>query len=97
MTITSKKLRASARGRECSVRLPGVCNFNSETVVLAHLRCGMKGMGMKSPDNMAVFACSACHDAIDSRSRQHVDGHDLIRALAETQAAWIRDGLMVLS
>ncbi len=27
-------LRKAARGRECQVRIPGVCNGNSETSVL---------------------------------------------------------------
>lgn len=31
-------LRKAARGRECQVRIPGVCNGNSETSVLAHIR-----------------------------------------------------------
>lgn len=39
-------LRKAARGRECQVRIPGVCNGNSETSVLAHIRlaglCGIR-------------------------------------------------------
>ena len=31
-------LRKEAKGRGCMVRIPGVCNHNSETVVLAHVR-----------------------------------------------------------
>ena len=31
------KLRKSAKGQLCLVRLPGVCNHNAETTVLAHL------------------------------------------------------------
>jgi hypothetical protein len=38
-------LRKEAKGRGCMVRLPGICNFNSETVVLAHIRlAGVSGM-----------------------------------------------------
>lgn len=49
-------LRKQARGRGCQVRIPHVCNFNSETTVLAHYRlAGISGMGMKSPD--AIGAC----------------------------------------
>ncbi|ECK2143415.1 DUF1364 domain-containing protein, partial [Salmonella enterica subsp. enterica serovar Enteritidis] len=29
-------LRKAARGRECQVRIPGYCNHNPETTVLAH-------------------------------------------------------------
>lgn len=32
------KLTKAARGRECQVRIPGVCNGNPETTVLAHYR-----------------------------------------------------------
>lgn len=64
-------LRKEAKGRECQVRIPGVCNKNPETVVLAHLNnkalFGV-GTGQKVPDIFASWACSACHDAIDSRS-----------------------------
>ena len=31
-------LRKAARSRECQVRIPGVCNGNPETSVLAHIR-----------------------------------------------------------
>ncbi|HCN8935740.1 TPA: DUF1364 family protein, partial [Escherichia coli] len=41
-------LRKAARGRECQVRIPGVCNGNSETSVLAHIRlAGLCGTGIK--------------------------------------------------
>jgi hypothetical protein len=53
------------------VRLPGICNFNSETTVLAHIRLsGVSGMGMKSPDLIGAWACSACHDEIDGRTNR---------------------------
>jgi hypothetical protein len=94
--VISKKLRDSARGQDCTVRIPGACNFNPETTVLAHIPCGHKGVGIKGPDMIAVFACSGCHDAIDGRSRVEVDASDLLRALAETQIRWIELGLMTI-
>lgn len=98
MRVESKKLRDAARGKDCTLRIPGVCNFNSDTTVLAHVPCGMKGMGMKSPDNMAVNACSSCHDVLDGRSKSHeVDGWDVVRALAETQMQWIEAGLVTVA
>ena len=61
-------LRKEAKGRECTVRIPGVCNFNPETVVLAHLPiAGLSGMGMKTPDIIGAWACSDCHDCLDYR------------------------------
>lgn len=97
MNTKSTKLRKSAKGQDCTLRMPGTCNFNPETTVLAHLPCGQKGMGIKSPDNMAVFACSSCHDKLDARSGvTEIDWRDVLRALAETQAHWIDSGLITI-
>lgn len=63
------KITASAKGENCQVRIPGVCNFNPETTVWAHangLAAG-KGKGLKSPDPLGTYACSDCHDVIDGR------------------------------
>ena len=59
------KIRKSAQGQACMVRIPGICNSNPETTVLAHLNGA--GMGRKSSDMAAAYACSACHDAVDGR------------------------------
>ncbi len=62
-------LRKYAKGKPCMMRLSGICNYDSDTVVLAHVsRAGNSGMGMKPPDTCAVWACSACHDVIDKRN-----------------------------
>jgi hypothetical protein len=57
------KIRLSAKDEQCLVRVLGVCNGNSATVVLAHLNGA--GVGMKSPDWQAAYACSACHEFLD--------------------------------
>jgi hypothetical protein len=62
------KLRNSARGQECNIRIPSVCNFNPETTIRAHGGSGA-GWGGKSRDIEGSFCCSACHDAIDGRTR----------------------------
>lgn len=59
------KYTKSARGQECTVRIPGVCNFNPETTVLAHLNGG--GMAAKHLDIHGAYACSNCHDAVDGK------------------------------
>jgi hypothetical protein len=90
-------LRQEARGRGCMVRLPEVCNHNSETVVLAHVRlAGISGMGTKSPDLIGAWACSACHDAIDRRSHTDLD-RDYVRlahleGMARTIAQLVKEG-----
>ena len=63
-------LRKLAKGQPCMIRVPGVCNRNPETTVLAHYRlAGTCGTGMKPPDMLGAWACSACHDAVDGRVR----------------------------
>ena len=59
------KIRESAKGEECQVRIPGVCNGDSETVVFAHIGGG--GMGTKQQDSEGAYCCSACHDVVDAR------------------------------
>ena len=67
-----RDLRKLAKGKECQVRIPGVCNGNPETVVLAHYSmAGISGKGIKSPDIMGAWACSACHDECDRRTQHH--------------------------
>jgi len=93
------KLRKEAKGRGCMVRIPEVCNHNSETVVLAHYRlAGVSGIGMKSPDVLGAWACSSCHDAIDRRAHTDLD-RDYVRLLhlegmARTIAQLNREGLL---
>ncbi len=93
--IVSKKLRESARGQSCTLRLPG-CGFDDGTVVLAHLPCGQKGMGMKGPDQIACFACDHCHSVLDGRRKGEIAEGDMLRALAETQLIWLREGLLTV-
>lgn len=64
-------LRDLARGKPCMVRLP-CCNGNPETTVLAHFRlAGTCGIGIKPPDPIGAWACSACHDECDRRTRNY--------------------------
>ena len=56
-----------------------------------------KRLGMKSPDNMAIFACAECHAHIDGANRWDVSAKDYLRALAETQAIWIEQGLILIN
>ena len=98
MSVKSKKLRNSARGQECQIRIPDICNFNPETTVLCHINGG--GMGMKSNDTAAAFGCSACHDAVDHRSRTQYTNDELklmhLDGVMRTQAIWLNEGLLVV-
>ena len=62
-------LRKLAKDKPCLVRIPGVCNHNPETTVLAHYSlAGISGRGLKSPDLLGSWCCSDCHDVIDTRN-----------------------------
>lgn len=62
------KLRDAARGQPCQIRIPGICNGDSETTVLAHYRLNTGG-ALKPHDLQGAHACSACHDVVDGRVR----------------------------
>ena len=62
-------IRKAAKGQDCTLRIPGVCNWDPETTVLCHspfLESG-RGMGLKAPDTEACFGCCNCHDVLDRR------------------------------
>lgn len=92
-------LRKAAKGRQCQVRIPGYCNHNPETSVLAHYRlAGTCGASTKPHDMQASVACSCCHDLIDGRMKttdftrtelrlMHAEG------VMRTQQIWREEGL----
>ncbi|OEY68011.1 nuclease domain-containing protein [Marinobacter sp. X15-166B] len=94
----SSRIRQSARGMECQVRVPGVCNRDPDTVVLAHLNGA--GVGMKNPDWQAAYACSACHSWLDGGYTQTVTRHyrDLLHleGVIRSQPLMVDEGLIVI-
>jgi hypothetical protein len=93
----SPRVRASARGEECTLRLSG-CLPGTDTVVLCHVRMfGWAGMSQKPDDFLAVYACHSCHDALDRRARAAEWGFDdVLRAMGETQKRLYAKGLLKL-
>ncbi|MDE2107342.1 MAG: DUF1364 family protein [Patescibacteria group bacterium] len=87
-------LRKLARGRACTVRLPGICDHGTDTTVLAHFRlAGISGMGIKPPDAMGAHACAPCHAYVDS----HKDAETQLafaHAVMRTQAWLISEGYL---
>jgi hypothetical protein len=85
-------LRKYARGKDCQVRIPGVCNFDPETTVLAHVRLtGISGMGIKAPDLLGAHCCSACHEYCDTHNLML---RDFLIGVMRTQAQLIKDGIV---
>jgi len=89
------KLRKSAKGQDCLVRLPGICSFNPETVVLAHLNGA--GWALKEEDIFGAFCCHTCHDEYDRRTRKMPkDLVDLafMQGIIRTQRWWLQNGFI---
>ena len=89
-------LRKYARGKDCQIRIPGICNFNPETTVLCHLN---GGGGMKHHDLHAAWGCSDCHDAVDGRrARVHYSREALklmhLESVIRTQIQLIKAGIL---
>mgnify|MGYP000221095338 CR=1 FL=1 len=87
------KIRQSARGQECTIRIPGTCNGNPETTVWCHAPSPVKGMGNKGDDHWGAYGCSSCHIAIDE---WHVkDPHKYwLEAIRRSQKILIELGLL---
>lgn len=99
--VDMSKYTKSAQGQQCQVRIPGVCNFNPETTVLAHLNGG--GMGMKHADIHGAYCCSACHDALDGRTNRHKINMSMgelrlahLNGVIRTQEIMIKEGILKL-
>jgi hypothetical protein len=72
--VRSTKLRESANGEDCTVRLPG-CPADPAQTIWSHYRgsAGGKGGAIKSTDIAGAFACTYC-DAVYDGQRPRPDG-----------------------
>jgi hypothetical protein len=59
----TSKIRQSAKGQKCTLKIEGVCTNETETVVWAHSNETEdgKGIGIKARDEEGCFACFSCH------------------------------------
>ena len=90
-------LRKYAKGKPCMIQLWGICNGNPETTVLAHYRRGHYAMSSKPHDILGAWACSACHDEVDRRTRNlepEFADHEFLRGVVKTQRALIDEGVI---
>lgn len=56
-----------AKGMNCLLNVPGVCNHDPQTTVACHsnLSTHGKGMSQKAHDAFTVCGCSSCHAWLD--------------------------------
>lgn len=93
-------LRKAARRCDCQIRIPGVCNGNPVTSVIAHYRlAGRCGTGIKPDDHQAAISCKACHDLVDGREKLKEFLHEESRlmyaeGIFRTQEIWRREGFI---
>ena len=89
-------LREFAKGQECTLRIPAICNGNPDTVVLCHVKPKGHGvMGGKPDDWQAVHGCSECHAAIDGQRNWTGNlAEAILPALIETQQRCVDARLM---
>lgn len=97
MTIKMTKIRKSARGQFCQGRIPGYCNGNHETVVLAHRNGG--GMALKHADWQGAYLCSGCHAFVDGGwTRSNYTKAEMLvmfyEAIFRTQAILLKNNLI---
>ncbi len=94
----ASKYTKSAKGQDCEIMIPGICNHNPETTIFAHLSGG--GMGMKTNDIHGAYACSSCHDAIDGRTKTEFTYYNLkfyhYEGMVRTQEIMINKGILKL-
>jgi len=95
-------IQKSAKGEDCALRIPGVCNGNPETTVLCHAPYPGK-FGSRKDFWWAAYGCSDCHDAVDGRNnlvgqawrteKESMEEY-WMPAIHETQTKLIAKGLM---
>ncbi|MDT6962943.1 MULTISPECIES: nuclease domain-containing protein [Cupriavidus] len=63
------KIRKSANGKDCQVRIAGVCTFDPTHTIWSHYRgsAGGKGLSIKALDLCGAYACTACDAVYDGQ------------------------------
>jgi hypothetical protein len=95
----ASKIRNSAKGAPCLLRVPGVCTNDRATVVHCHVRhASAGGIGLKPNDLIGIRGCSACHDWLDQRSgnQMHFElrAEIILGGLIRTLDAIVREGII---
>ena len=92
------RITDSARGQECQIRLSGICSFNTEQTVFAHLPSGFKGF--KNSDMQGAYACLHCHDEVDRRTMNLESDFvelEFRRGVEKTQLLLEKAGLILIN
>ena len=92
-----------AKGRNCTIRLPNICNHDPETSVMTHVPSGIrfgKGIGYKPSDLLVAIGCSECHAHTDGRIKSNFDRDFLMlcwwEGHGETMIILEREGIIAV-
>ena len=95
--IKSKKIRDSARGEECTLNIPGVCNYDTETTVLCHFSCQIGGSNRLNGELSSGFGCSDCHRQIDLYELSEADREFYMRrSMVRTLDRLVDKGIVII-
>ncbi|MDT1785972.1 DUF1364 family protein [Salmonella enterica subsp. enterica serovar Oslo] len=77
-------LKNQALERMLTLRIPGICNFNTETSVLAHYRMSdTSGTCIKPQDMQCAIASNTSHHEIDGSLKTYIDKDTMRQYQAE--------------
>jgi hypothetical protein len=85
--MKTTRIRQSARGEDCDVRLPEVCTFDPAHTIWSHYRglAGGKGFAIKSVDAAGAYCCTRC-DAVYDGQAPRPEG----MTKADVDLAWLQ-------
>lgn len=97
----SSKIRDSAKGQPCQLRVPNICSHDRETVVHCHVRLAAAGgIGLKPNDLIGLRACRTCHDWLDRRDGldpwHEIRAELILMGMVRTLDALVREGVVEL-
>lgn len=98
MITKQTKITKSARGQDCTIRIPGICKVapDNETTVLAH--DNGEGGALRAPDYQGAYACYECHMAVDGHLKTDYPSNILrlwhLEGIMRTQRMLVEQGLL---
>jgi len=83
-------IRRSAKGEQCTLRIPGICRNRTDTTVWCHsnrLTDG-KGMSLKANDEAGCYGCFDCHSFLDGGWARYPEwSYDVVQQYFEVARA----------
>lgn len=94
--IRSKKIRDSAEGEPCLLRVAPKCS-GRDTVVFCHAPSPYKGTATKSDDTWGAYGCYNCHEYTEANRNDPEVLRAWLRAIPVTQKRLYQKGLIQIT